>query len=155
MTDPTITKIYGNKVRVRACGLCRSEGKLLMVRHSELHPHGFWAPPGGGIDFGLSIEETLKKEFQEETGLSIEVGIFAFGVEFINPPLHAIELFYPVAITAGQLKTGFDPEHNVIQHTEFLSDEQILAIPSDQLHGIFKYYRDSEGLKTLHGFYKI
>lgn len=155
MIDPKIAEIYGNRVRIRACGLCREGDKLLMIKHSKLHPLGFWAPPGGGVDFGVSIDETLKREFLEETGLHIAVGGFAFGVEFIDPPLHALELFYSVSITSGQIKTGFDPEHNIIEHTEFLSEEQILAIPPDQLHGIFKHYATSNRLHSLQGFYKL
>ena len=59
--EKEITEIYGSRVRVRVCGLCWKEDKLLMVKHKSLQKEGFWSPPGGGIDFGQSIEETLKK----------------------------------------------------------------------------------------------
>jgi 8-oxo-dGTP diphosphatase len=153
--DTEIAKIYGNKVRVRASGLCRKDDKILLIRHSGLNSAVFWAPPGGGVDFGMSIEETIQKEFLEETNLVINVGPFAFGVEFINPPLHAIELFYNVAITSGHLATGRDPEHNIIEEAKFLTEAEILALLPSNIHGIFQHYATSNGLRTLNGFYKI
>ena len=42
-----------------------------MVRHKGLKEDGFWAPPGGGIDFNQTIVETLQREFLEETGLLV------------------------------------------------------------------------------------
>ena len=77
--EPEITKIYGNKIRVRACGLCWQNGQLLMVNHKGITQTNFWAPPGGGLEFGESIEQRLKKEFSEETGLEISKGRFLFG----------------------------------------------------------------------------
>ena len=60
------------------------EGKILILRTSpgklvkvirtkgvpkELHEKGYWDIPGGRIEEGMSLEETLKKEVEEETGL--------------------------------------------------------------------------------------
>src|SRR3954468_14098393 len=105
-----VARIYGNKVRVRACGLCWKDDRLLMINHKSITPTNFWAPPGGGVEFGQSLEETLKKEFLEETGLHIMPGKFLFGCEYILNPIHSVELFYEVMIHGGTLKTGYDPE---------------------------------------------
>ncbi|RAV98773.1 NUDIX domain-containing protein [Pseudochryseolinea flava] len=155
MTDPEIDKIYGNKVRIRACGLLINEGKMLMVNHSGIKNGNFWAPPGGGVDFGFSIEETLKKEFLEETGLTINVGSFAFGVEFIQPPLHAVELFYNVSVKSGSIGVGHDPEYNIIQAVALLSNDEIFRIVKDERHGIFSLVSNITDLSQLQGFYKI
>src|SRR5688500_12756173 len=96
-----LTTVYGNKIRVRVCGLCWQEDKLLMVNHSGIRDGDFWAPPGGGLEFGESLEQRLKQEFLEETGLAVSPGHFIFGSEFIQKPLHAIELFFNVSIVGG------------------------------------------------------
>jgi 8-oxo-dGTP diphosphatase len=153
--DAEIANLYGNKVRVRACGLCRQAGKLLLVNHSGINETAFWAPPGGGVDFSVSIQETIQKEFLEETNLTVAVGSFAFGTEFVRPPLHAIELFYEVSITGGHLSRGFDPELNIIREAAFFSDDEILSLPLEQLHGIFRHYAASNGLRDLKGFYTV
>src|SRR5687767_8644102 len=99
--DAELAKIYGNKVRVRACGICWKDDRLLLVNHKGITSSDFWAPPGGGVDFEESIETTLKKEFEEETGLIIKPGDFLFGCELIQKPIHAVELFFETQITGG------------------------------------------------------
>jgi 8-oxo-dGTP diphosphatase len=153
--DQDVAKVYGNKVRVRACGICMSENRLLLVNHRGITSRNFWAPPGGGVEFGQSITETLKKEFKEETGVDIEPGHFLFGCEFIEKPIHSIELFYSVEHVGGIVKTGFDPEVQIIQEVRFMSSEDIRNIAVSELHGIFRFISSPAELKTLKGFFRI
>lgn len=114
-----------------------------------------WAPPGGGVEFGETQENALKREFREETGLEIDVVRFSFGCEYIRTPLHAIELFYEVTAIAGELKVGYDPELQLIQDAKFLSNAEIERIAGDEKHGIFKFANGANNLKLLSGFYSI
>src|SRR5688500_6620998 len=99
-----IAEIYGNKVRIRACGLCCGPSEtVLMVKH-RMGSRELWAPPGGGVEFGEALEEALKREFLEETPLRVSPGRFMFGCEYINSPLHAIELFFEVEQFDGTIK---------------------------------------------------
>ena len=109
MTD-VVHQTFGNQLRVRICGVCVTENRILLVNHSNIGNGDFWAPPGGGMQFGESAEACLKREFLEETGLIVEMGDFLFACELINKPLHALELFFTVILTGGRLKKGFDPE---------------------------------------------
>jgi 8-oxo-dGTP diphosphatase len=153
--DSKIAKVYGNQVRVRACGLCWRESALLMVNHKGLTPTDFWAPPGGGVEFGDSITDTIVKEFNEETGLVVKVGAFIFGCEFIKKPLHSIELFYEVKVTGGQLITGKDPEVQIIDAVKFIEFDTIKSLPELSVHGIFRSVASISDLRSLRGFYKI
>ncbi len=56
-------------------GALSKDGKLLVVRRSgdKKHFAGKWEIPGGKVEFGEAPEETLKREFREETGLEISV----------------------------------------------------------------------------------
>ena len=85
-----ISKAYGKRLRVRACGLLYDEGRLLLVNHRLPGRSAWWAPPGGGVEFGESLERTLVREFEEETNLQISVGQFAFGCEFFQDPLRLV-----------------------------------------------------------------
>jgi len=123
-----IIKQYGNQLRIRVCGICLQEGKILLVNHSGMNESGeFWSPPGGGLQFGESIEECLKREFLEETNTVISVGNFLKINEFIKPPLHAIELFYEVKIVSGEINNGFDPEmeEQIIKEVKWLSFPEV------------------------------
>jgi 8-oxo-dGTP diphosphatase len=150
-----ISNIYGNRVRVRVCGLCWRDGELLLVNHHSITEADFWAPPGGGVEFGALLEETLEREFKEETGLDIRTGPFLFGCQFLAASLHAVELFFDVEVIGGTLLTGTDPELPIIKEVRFISPSEFDRIPQANLHGIFKTAKKPDEFKKLGGFYRI
>ena len=150
-----INDVYGNRVRVRVCGLCWRGDNLLMVNHRGISAGDFWAPPGGGLEFGESAEERLRVEFREETGLIIDPAAFRFACEYVQKPLHAIELFFEVAETGGILEKGYDPELSIIEAVQFMSPDEISNIQSEHRHGIFRRVQSPVELKTLTGFFRI
>ncbi len=157
--NPNILEKFGNRVRVRACGLCWQHDALLLINHSGLGPENLWIPPGGGIDVGQHAGDALEREMLEETGLQVTVDALQFICEFIKPPLHAIELFFAVHPTGGSLRPGTDPElggsTQIIREVKFLSWAEILALPPAKKHGIFRFCQSPEDLKKLTGFYRI
>lgn len=153
-----VQKFYGNRLRVRACGICAKNNALLMVNHTGISPQNFWSPPGGGIQLSERVEDCLVREFNEEVGLSIEIGKFLFACEFIQPPLHAIELFFEVLPLHDQLSLGSDPEPgspSIIQAVRFMTWNEIEKLPADQRHGIFKHLDHPSKITTLSGYFKV
>lgn len=135
---------YSGKLRIRVCGICTQDNQLLLIRHKPfaLNKNGLWSLPGGGLQYGETLQIGLEREFKEETGLQVEVGDFLFVHEFISLPLHALEIFFAVTITGGILTTGFDPEfepHNqLIAEVAFKSLPAIQATPQNQLHRVLQ-----------------
>lgn len=158
MTDP-VRKTYGNRLRVRACGLLIESERLLMVNHRSLSKSDFWAPPGGGVDFGESVTTCLQREMTEETGLQTEVAEFLFACEFIQEPLHAIELFFRLTRIGGSLITGIDPEMNtedqIIDGVRFLNGDEIRNMDKHTLHGIFRFVEEPLQIMGLRGYFKL
>jgi len=154
-----IDKLFGRRVRVRACGLCWEEDKLLLVNHKGLTNGNFWAPPGGGVDFGKSVGETLIHEFKDETGLNIEPGEFRFICEFINEPLHAIEMYFDVKRLSGEMTLGTDPEMpvdtQILSDIQFMHFREILDLPILERHGLFTHFPSEKSLKSASGYWKI
>jgi 8-oxo-dGTP diphosphatase len=115
-----------------------------------------WSPPGGGMQFGESIPQALVREFYEETGLTVEAGDMLFVNEFIQPPLHAVELFFLIHHFSGILETGSDPEFSegsqIIQDVRFMDISEIKALPASQVHGIFEGCTSLEDLLAIRGY---
>lgn len=155
----SIPDLFGNRLRVRACGICIQHEKLLLVNHSSLRAGDFWAPPGGGISFGEKAETCISREFLEETGLTVEVGQFLFACEFIKPPLHALELFFEVFTETMAPVTGIDPEmsnqNQIIQEVRFVSEAEIKTMNPDSLHGLFQLAAKPSEILHLRGYFKL
>lgn len=156
----SIISTFGQQLRLRVCGLCIQNDKLLLIRHNALGKKGYLlAPHGGGLQFGESAETGLIREFKEETGLDIKVLRFLFVHEFLAPPLHAIELFFEVEITGGYLTKGYDPEmkeeDQIIDQVLYMSEAEIEKEKGDQLHNVLNLYSPREllnqkGYLTFH-----
>ncbi len=88
----------------RAAGICIQNGKVLLQKTSD--DEGF-AFPGGHVAFGETNEETLIREFKEETGAYISVGELKWVAEIFFPwgekPCHQICLYYEITITGGDI----------------------------------------------------
>jgi 8-oxo-dGTP diphosphatase len=156
VTSSAVEK-FGNRIRVRVCGLCYRGDEVLLINHKRLYDHDFWAPPGGGLEFGETVQNALKREFLEECGLKISVNEFLFACEFVHPPLHAVELFFDV-FSSGNPKLGNDPEmatHQMLTDLRFWSPQELAALPPDHRHGIFKIDTKPARVRQLRGFYPI
>ena len=152
-----IIEEYGNKLRVRVCGLCIESGNVLLVNHHSLNKGGdFWGPPGGGMDFGLSAEENLKREFYEETGLTIEIEKFLFVHEYLSPPLHAIELIFKVRRLKGRLTIGYDPEmakdEQIIKNVKFMDFSKLKELDESNVHQLFLVVKNLNDIEKLKGY---
>ena len=127
-----IEEKFGGRLRARVCGILIEEERLLLIKHRGLGSAGhLWLPPGGGVQFGTSITDNLKREFfEEETGLEVEVHELLFVFEFYNiTHCMLIELFFKVGSTGGTLGKGIDPEldkeNQIIEEVRFVNAQEM------------------------------
>jgi len=66
-----MTTLWGLTVR----GICEFKGKILLlkIRPESHHNPGKWEIPGGKVKKSEFFDEALKREFQEETNLEINI----------------------------------------------------------------------------------
>lgn len=150
---------FGDKLRVRVCGILFNEDQILMVKHRGLTSKGYlWVPPGGGAHFGQSVEDTLIREFKEETGLVIQVKDLLFVNEFHQSPLHALELFFQVDAIGGSLMKGYDPElpgaGQIIEEVRFWGKEDFQLENGVQLHALFRNLGHPQDILKLKGYFR-
>lgn len=146
-TTPDLLHAYTGKVRVRVCGLLVHQGAILLTAHRGLLPADapFWSPPGGGWQFGESLQDCLVREFREETGLVVRPGRFLHLHEFNSGKLQALELFFAVEALdpAAVPSRGSDPEHTaeaqVLTEVAFLTPRQLVTLPMSQVHPVLHY----------------
>jgi len=156
--ETEVQRFYGNRLRVRICGLCVYQEKMILINHGGVTASNFWAPPGGGLNFGEHAHDCIIREFKEEAGIQIKIDKFLFACEFIKQPLHAIELFFNVTPLTTKLTTGNDPETgapSIISKAAFLGWDDILTIPKDELHGIFQYTDHPSKVVDLRGYFQL
>jgi len=70
-------------------GLLKEDGNILFIEYN-INGEIFYSLPGGSLEIGESLEECVKREFEEETSISIEIGALILLNEFISPNPNSI-----------------------------------------------------------------
>lgn len=109
--------------RIRVAGVIVVEGRVLLARHVK-GEHTYWLLPGGGVEFGEGLAETLRRELREEAQVDVDVGDMLFAADSIAPDgsRHVVHLFFEARITAGEPKVGDDDR---IQEVRFVSMNEL------------------------------
>lgn len=154
-----IEEKFGGRLRVRVNGVLEEEDKILMIRHRMSDGRFFWNVPGGGMEYGSNTIENLKREFLEETGLEITVNDLLCVHEFLEPPLHAVELYFEVKRTGGRLRMGIDPElgHDlqIIADLAFVDIEELAAIKKEEKHRLFHELNSFNEIRKWKGYFNF
>jgi 8-oxo-dGTP diphosphatase len=95
---------------VRSYGVVIEGTKVVLVRSSNpKHQPPLWWLPGGGIDFGESPEDTLIREFAEETGLIVSspelLGVTSDLRHRDNGDrIHTVRILFTATLSGGELQ---------------------------------------------------
>jgi ADP-ribose pyrophosphatase YjhB (NUDIX family) len=71
-------------MKVRTAGLLVHDGKILLVEHRK-GEKSYWLLPGGGVQLGERLQDSLKREFLEELNMQVVPGELVFVVETVSP----------------------------------------------------------------------
>jgi len=106
------------RVRLAVRGLLLVENRLLLVNAWPGGKSDLLCAPGGGVEPHASLEDNLKREFFEETGMGIAVGEPCLVNEFHDPgrDFHQDDVYFRVSLVSGEpLQDWSDPEGVVTQ----------------------------------------
>jgi ADP-ribose pyrophosphatase YjhB (NUDIX family) len=90
--------------RVAAYGLVQRHAEVLLVQAPSATTSGRWFLPGGGVEHGEPPEAAVRREFREETGLTVRVDSLlevlsdVMEVPAENWLLHSIRVIYLVEL---------------------------------------------------------
>lgn len=109
--------------KIIAAALIEKGGKLLLIKEKLASGKEKWIVPGGAVEFGENLEEAVKREIKEETGLDVKITKFIGFKEVIAPQFdyHTIVFFYLAEPIGGSLVL----EDDQILDGNFFSPEEI------------------------------
>ena len=107
--------------RIAVDAIIERQGKILLIKRKNPPFQGFWALPGGFVEYGENLESALRRETLEETGMSIEnIKLHnLYSEPGRDPRGHVISACY-TAQSRGRPKAGSDAES-----AEFISKVDI------------------------------
>ncbi len=157
--EKEIEEKFGGRLRTRVNGVLIQDNQILMIKHKMGSGKYFWNVPGGGMKYGSSAMENLKREFLEETGLLIDVKKFLCTYEYLDKPLHAVELYFEVEAVGGELKMGKDPElsdeFQLITEMRFFDIDNLALIKNTEKHRLFWGIKSLNDVRMWKGYFNF
>jgi ADP-ribose pyrophosphatase YjhB (NUDIX family) len=89
-------------------------GPILLIERGGKPLKGYWSLPGGLVEPGEQLEEAVRREVEEETGLRIEpTRLFEIFQRIMRDPQGRVEYHYVLAdyvcrVVGGKLRAGDD-----------------------------------------------
>jgi 8-oxo-dGTP diphosphatase len=123
--------------------------RILLGQRKASHGEFSWAPPGGHLEFGETLEECATREVLEETGLNIDKPEFVSLTNdvFTQEGKHYISIFMRVNHPHGQEVRNLEP-HKIEQWQWFELHKlpENLFLPLTQLVAAQAYGTKTETL---------
>ncbi|MGE0384462.1 MAG: NUDIX domain-containing protein [Gammaproteobacteria bacterium] len=108
------------------------DGRVLLGRRSRGAYAGQWCIPCGYVEYDEDVREAARREFEEETGLVVELGpVRAVHSNFHNPAQHTVGIWFDARAVGGVLRAADD-----LDEVRFFAAPDIpaaLAFPTDRV----------------------
>jgi 8-oxo-dGTP pyrophosphatase MutT (NUDIX family) len=73
-----------NRLNIRVYGLLINQHNEILLVHEKIGDFHFTKFPGGGLEIGEGTRDCLVREFKEETGMDIKVGMHYYTTDFFQ-----------------------------------------------------------------------
>lgn len=107
-------RLYPNQPIIGVGAIIVCNGKILLEKRKSQPGRGKWSVPGGLVELGENIEQTVIREVKEETGLDVEKPALIDIVDNIirdengSIKYHFVIVDYFVKLEGGELQVGSD-----------------------------------------------
>lgn len=106
-------------------------GQVLLVRRGNAPSKGLWAPVGGRVEWGETLEEAALREVREETGVTCEIAGFTQLREMIRADgdgagHHVVLAVFGARWLSGEAIAGDDADAVAWVNFDSLSDYDLV-----------------------------
>jgi ADP-ribose pyrophosphatase YjhB (NUDIX family) len=111
-----IKRLYPSQPIVGVGAVITCDGKLLLEKRKNEPGRGKWSIPGGLVELGENVEQTVIREVKEETGLEVEKPEHIDVVDNVvrdengGVKYHFVIIDYFVKLKGGTMKAASDAE---------------------------------------------
>lgn len=126
-----MTRVSGKASwRCIVCGVAERDGSILLVRQQNTDDPegGWWVLPGGVVEVGESLDSALRREFLEETGVSIESPTRPLFTVETTGDRNSLTLVFAVDATDTEVSGDGDPDGIVREAAWVPKDEALLRL---------------------------
>jgi ADP-ribose pyrophosphatase YjhB (NUDIX family) len=126
-TPATVDERSGtdHKPTIRVAGLLIHQGRILMVEQGR-GDERYWLLPGGGVHFGETLADALRRELREELDLRVGVQHLVAIVESISPEpdyaKHVVHLVFEISAPDEALP---EPQDAKVLAARFLDELEL------------------------------
>ncbi|MEO0917105.1 MAG: NUDIX hydrolase [Pseudomonadota bacterium] len=115
-------------IRLAVRGILMREDRLLMVNAWPGGKSNLLCAPGGGADVHASLEDNLKREIHEETGLNVSVGAVVLVNEFHDPdrPFHQVDIYFRCSYLSGDPDGAWTDPEGVVTERHWLTRAELM-----------------------------
>ena len=119
----------GVRLAVRAVVL-DAAGRLLLVNAYPGEESDLWCAPGGGVEAGATLQDNLRREVHEETGLAVVPGRLLAVSEFHNPEtgFHQVDLIYRARLQAAAAGARLADPDGVVNRLRWVDADAIARL---------------------------
>ena len=109
-------RLYPKQPIIGVGAVIIKDGKILLEKRKNEPGKGKWSVPGGLVELGESVEQTVMREVKEETGLEVEKPEHIDVVDNIirdesgRVKYHFVIIDYFMKLKGGTLKAASDAE---------------------------------------------
>jgi len=117
-----------DKPTLRVAGLLVHDGSILMVEQGR-EGERYWLLPGGGVRFGETLSDALRREFIEELGIRVGVSKLLAIVESVSPdPSYRKHVVHLVFEVSAPFDTDPEPHDPKVLSAAFLDELQLQRV---------------------------
>jgi len=90
-----------------AAVIWNDQREVLLIRRTKEPRKGQWSLPGGKVEFGESLENAVRREVQEETGLEIALlGLAGIAETMLDASVGAADLHFVLIDYSARVVSG-------------------------------------------------